>query len=168
MAAAVQTKGSSDGGLATHIDIPLSVPLPARTVSDDAKPSANLAAASPGRSTTDSLQSRTRGSLVWSAPASPATAHAATPPVVKSDGAKGVLLHINDESAQCEFLHGQSSTKVWLPRSLFPSGAKPGFTFSLSVDTEGGFRSPRITPRKPEADVQIEERLARVLEQLGE
>jgi hypothetical protein len=81
-------------------------------------------------------------------------------------GINGVVLHVTNESVQNEFLHGSESTKVWLPRSLYPDDVKQGYTFTLSVEVENGFRTPRIIPRSIQATPSVNEKLANLRQRM--
>lgn len=77
---------------------------------------------------------------------------------------KGVVLHLDDQSVQSEILHGSNRTIVWIPRSMFPADATAGYAFDLSVDTEGGYQVPRVTPRTPVPDPGLQRRLSELLD----
>jgi hypothetical protein len=87
------------------------------------------------------------------------------PSVDAVKGAKGVVLHVGEQSVQCEFLHGPTPTIVWLPRSLFPADAAIGFAFLLTVDRSNGFLGPKITSRASEPDPEIIRSVARMLDE---
>lgn len=82
-------------------------------------------------------------------------------------GAKGVVLHVTEESVRCEILHGRDATRVWLPRKVFPNEAAPGYTFELTLETQNGYRVPCVTPRQPEQDPALARRLAEIQAEFG-
>jgi hypothetical protein len=77
----------------------------------------------------------------------------------------GTVLSISPPSVQCEFLpNTHEAVRIWLPQSIFPAEARPGFTFELSMTVEGGYRAPKVSPRAPNRDVQMEVELEEMLD----
>jgi hypothetical protein len=129
---------------------------------------ANLASAkfeSATANTADSAQE-----VIWraSALATPASSLAPNSQGVKDavQSAKGVVLHVSDQSVQCEFLHDPRPTVVWLPRSLFPTETKAGFTFSLGLETDNGYLAPKVISRSPNPDPSLVSRVSALLDQI--
>lgn len=87
--------------------------------------------------------------------------------VVNAGGAHGVVLAVVENSVRCEFLHGERSQMVWLPRGLFPTSLEVGFTFTLTMDSEEGHRTPRVLPRKASIDQESLSRLEDLLARFG-
>lgn len=127
-----------------------------------------LAPSSNGPTEVAATSGTARHNLLWQAPSSEQSR--ATSPVAPSpqQAAKGVVLHVTADSVQCEFLYSDEPTRVWLPKSLFPSNVLPGLPFSLSVDRENGYWTPRISERPPELAPELNSKLVRLLDQLVE
>jgi hypothetical protein len=128
----------------------------------------NLASPPPAVLGTSNTSTSTQG-VLWRADAITTNVAPAVDSRIAKDArqdAKGVVLHVDEQSVQCEFLHGPRPTVVWLPRSLFPLDAKAGDAFNLGIETDDGYLAPKITARTAEPDPKIVNRISALLDDI--